>query len=465
MTASARPAYRRLYRRLRDEILSGRLAAGARLEPSRQLAARLGLARGTIEVAYQMLAAEGYVSGRGAAGTFVNTVTPVAVRGAARTPERGAGPARVPGAPPMTADEASPLLFRLGLPALDAFPHKLWASALARAARRSAPSSFAYPDAFGLWALRDEIARYLRISRGIACTPDAIAVTAGFQGALDLIGRVLVAPGDPVWIENPGYPFTCGSLAAARARLVSVALDASGLRVDRGIAKAARARLAVVTPTHQFPLGYTMPVARRLELLDWAARAGAWIVEDDYDSEFHYRGLPPPALKSLDAAGRVIYVGTFSKVMNPGLRVGYALIPPRLSDRFRRAAGIARSSPSYLVQDAIAAFMAAGHFVRHLARMRRLYAERRQAFAAALTASAGGRFAIDASPGGMHLVGRLPARRSDRAAVAALRRHGLAAIALSDCGRGAGQGLLLGFTNVAVHQAAVSAERLVAALG
>jgi len=360
MTAATRPAYRRLYRRLRDEILSGRLAAGERLESSRQLAARLGLARGTIEVAYQMLAAEGYVSGRGAAGTFVNPVTAVVRRSAARASGRVTGRTRGSGAPPMAAGEASPLLFRLGLPALDAFPHKLWATTLARAARRSAPSSLAYPDAFGLWALRDEIARYLRVARGIACMPDAIAVTAGFQGALDLIGKVAVAPSDQVWVENPGYPFTRDSLAASRAHLVNVALDDGGLRVDRGIAKAARARLAVVTPTHQFPLGHTMPVARRLELLDWADRAGAWIVEDDYDSEFHYRGLPPPALKSLDAAGRVIYVGTFSKVMNPGLRIGYALFPPRLVDRFRRAARTARSSPSYLVQDALAAFMTAG---------------------------------------------------------------------------------------------------------
>ena len=249
----------------------------------------------------------------------------------------------------------------------------------ARRTRASGLTRWRYPDPSGLLPLREAIAAYLGVSRGILCTPDQVLVTAGFQGALALVARVLLRTGDPVWVEDPGYHLARQALEAAGATLVPVRVDRDGMRVAAGVVAAPRARLAVVTPTHQSPLGVALSLPRRLALLAWAAEAGAWVLEDDYDSEFRYTGHPLPALKSLDRGGRVLYAGSFSKVLFPALRLGYLVVPDELAEAFARASRLWSLGLPSLEQRVVAAFMAEGHFARHLRRMRSLYAARRQA--------------------------------------------------------------------------------------
>jgi GntR family transcriptional regulator / MocR family aminotransferase len=451
--------YRQIYQRIRGGILSGELRAGSRLPSARGLASQLAVARGTVETAYQILAAEGYIVGRGATGTFVDHVIPSPPAAARRLHRqktdtedgrRSAGPA-----------DAS-LLFRLGLPALDAFPRKLWSRLTAQRARAFAPGDLAYQDPAGQIALRRTIAFYLRVARGVACAPEQIFITTGYQGALALIGQTLLQAGDAVWVEDPGYHFGRQALELTGARLVAIPVDGSGLDVARGCATAAQARLAVVTPCHQFPLGATLPISRRLALLDWAAAADAWIVEDDYDSEFRYRGRPLPALKSIDARQRVLYAGTFSKVLFPALRVGYLVVPEALTASFRAACAAVQPAPSALAQSVVAAFIEDGHFARHIRRMRQLYAERRAALTAALQTICGDAMAIEAPAGGMHLIARLPPGADDLAVVARARRRDLWPVPLSPCAvkRPIGPGLLLGFTNVPTEVATKAARAL-----
>jgi len=454
--------YRQIYERIRGGILSGELCAGSRLPSARSLASQLAVARGTVETAYQVLAAEGYIVGRGAAGTFVEQalVTPPA---AARPPggTKGAGLQ-----PQGRHRRGASLLFRLGLPALDAFPRKLWSRLTAQRARALAPGDLAYQDPAGQAALRRTMAFYLRVARGVACAPEQIFITTGYQGALALIGQTLLRPGDAVWVEDPGYHFGRQALELAGARLIAIPVDGNGLDVARGRAKAARARFAVVTPCHQFPLGATLPVSRRLALLDWAAAADAWIVEDDYDSEFRYRGRPLPALKSIDSRQRVLYVGTFSKVLFPALRVGYLVVPETLAAKFRAACTAVQPAPSALAQSVVAAFIEDGHFARHVRRMRQLYGERRAALAAALQTACGDMMTIEAPSGGMHLIGRLPSGSDDVALVAQAQLRDLWPVPLSTCAvkRPTGPGLLLGFTNVPTEHAAQAARALRGAL-
>ncbi|MBD0272196.1 MAG: PLP-dependent aminotransferase family protein, partial [Acetobacteraceae bacterium] len=382
----AGPVYRQIYERVRASILEGQLPPGTRLPSWAGLAGELGVSRGTVKAAYDWLAGEGYVVGRGPAGTVVNPEL------RAPRPRAGADPAGTDGGggsgpevdPPGMLWDAPIRPFQPGLPALDAFPRKPWSRLVARHAARLAPSEMGYPDPAGEPALRAAVAGYLRVARGVACSPEQVFVTAGFAGALDLITRALLRPGDRVWLEDPGFPRTRQALALAGAEVVPVPVDAEGLDVDQGVARAAGARFAVVTPSHQAPLGMKLSLARRLALLRWAAEAGAWVVEDDYYGEFRFAGPPLPALKGLDAAGRVVYAGTFSKVLLPALRLGYAVVPARTAARFARVASHLTPSQAPPVQKAVAAFMADGHLGRHIRRMRGLYAERRRALVEAL---------------------------------------------------------------------------------
>ncbi|MGE0746431.1 MAG: PLP-dependent aminotransferase family protein [Rhodospirillales bacterium] len=457
---AARPAYRQIYERIRDAILDGDLAPGARLPSTRSLASQLSVARGTVDTAYAMLAGDGYVVGRGPAGTVVApTLDPGSLDRV-----RAAAPASAPDAPVRGATRAG--TFQMGLPALDLFPRKLWARLAARHARVVGPEMLVYQDARGLPALRAEIATYLRVSRGVACTPGEVFVTAGFQGALGLIAGTLLQPGDAVWVEDPGYFLARRVLERAAARLVPVAVDGHGIDVAAGLARAPAARLVLVTPTHQFPLGATLPLARRIALLSWAASAGAYVVEDDYDSEYQYTTRPQLALKSLDDAGRVIYVGSFSKVLFPGLGLGYIVATGGLADRFAAAAETVPPVRTALHQSVVADFMREGHFSRHIRRMRRLYAERRAALADALAGALDGVARLHGHAGGMHLAVHLPNGSDDEAAVARCRALGLAPASLSACGVGADRprGLLIGFANVPVEHAAREAALLRRAL-
>jgi len=460
--ASAIPFYRQIYNRIAGAVLDGRLAPGARLPSARSLAAQLSIARGTVETAYQVLAGEGYIVARGAAGTLV---APALDRKLLKSRAVRSTRAEIP--PPAAAVPLrAPTLFRMGLPALDAFPHKVWSRLFARQARSMSVVDLAYQSPAGHESLRIEVARYLAVARGVTCAPEQVFITGGFQGALGLIMRCLLQPGDTAWVEDPGYDNARNALRLAGARLVGVPVDGDGIDVARAVAKAPPARLVVVTPTHQSPLTVTLSLPRRMALLAWAAATQAWIVEDDYDSEYRYLGKPLPALKSLDRHDRVLFVGSFSKVLSPGLRVGYLVVPPGLVDRFAAIADLMQPPPAALIQATIAAFLEQGYFGRHIRRMRQLYAERRAALVAALHDEVRPTLGIELQPGGMHLVARLPRGTDDIGLVAELSKQGIGPSALSAWGVEGpyAPGLLISFTNVDVKKAPQAARRLAAAL-
>jgi GntR family transcriptional regulator/MocR family aminotransferase len=449
------PLYRQIYEHIRTAIRTGQLRPGDRLPSTRGLAERFGTARGTIDAAYAILTGEGYLIGRGPAGTVVSAeLDSRTIAGAASKPRL-----RSPG--PRPAAEA-PRPFQMGLPALDAFPRKVWSRLVARHARGFAAADMAYPDPAGYAPLREAIAGYLAASRGVRCTAGQILITSGYQDALNLVASALLQRGDKVWLEDPNYPPTGEALKAADATLVPIPVDAEGLRVFDGVARARRATLAVVTPSHQSPLGVALSLPRRLALLSWASVSGAWIIEDDYDSEFRYIGRPLPALKSLDRDERVLYVGTFSKVLYPSLRLGYLVAPESQVARFARFNRLRHLGHATLEQRVVADFMTAGYFARHLKRMRALYASRRLALSESLLAVFGDWIAVDLKPGGMHLIARFGDGVSDVNLAQLAQAGGLSVEALSRraATHRCGQGLLLGFTNIAEQDALDICQRL-----
>lgn len=448
--AATEPFYRQIYDRFRSAIASGLLKPGDRIPSARALTKELGLARGTIETAYSLLAAEGYIQARGQAGTIV---TPGLM------PHIPKVDAVVRADPTVVASSFRPdsiLPFQMGLPALDAFPRKIWARLGARCIRATQPSDMVHPSAFGLHGLRAAIAAYLQVSRGIDCSPQQVFVTSGYRHTLELIAHALLKPGDRVWHENPGYPPTRELLDLMRMCCVPVPVDADGIIVSEGLKLAPRARAAVVTPGHQSPLCVSLSLPRRLALLDWAARNQAWIIEDDYDGEYRYVSRPLPALKSLDRDGRVLYAGTFSKVLLPALRLAYLVVPPEQVQRFEDVSRTFVGGSPQLTQAIVTAFITEGHFARHIQRMRKLYAERREATAAGLESVLHKYMRIDPQPGGMHLILRLRGGRSDRRLVARMRDEGLYGEALTDwmVGSRGPSALLLNFTNIGTQRAA-----------
>lgn len=454
---AAEPFYRQIYNRFRSAIDSGALKPGERLPSTRALTKELGLARGTIDVAYSLLAAEGYIQARGQAGTIVTPgLKPQAPL--VSTPRRTSGSIA-----PASFRPESILPFQMGLPALDAFPRKIWARLGARCVRAIQPSDMTHPSVYGLSSLRREIATYLHVSRGIDCSPSQVFVTSGYRHTIEMIVHALLKGGDRVWLEDPGYPPTRDLLAHMQIFPVSVPVDEEGVVVSAGIKTAPRARAAVVTPAHQSPLSVSLSLPRRLALLDWASRNAAWIVEDDYDGEYRYVSRPLPALKSLDRDGRVLYAGTFSKVLFPGIRLAYLVVPETQVERFEQVAQIFTGGSPALTQAITTAFITEGHFARHIQRMRKLYAERREATIAGLGNVLGKHVRIDAQPGGMHLILRLQGRRSDRRLAARMSEDGLYAEALSEwmTERDGASALLLGFTNIATpHTAEALAKRI-----
>lgn len=379
---------RQLAGRIRELILQGELAAGERLPSSRTLASEQKISRSTAIGVYQQLEAEGLVVSKVGAGAYVSEAVKVirsAPRGNGRPHDAST---REPARLAKLAKSASPRYFaRLphptnsrafvtGTPDLDAFPAALWARLTARHWRENRSEMLGYPDAGGLMRLRQAISRHLRANRGVACEPEEIFICSGAQDAFNRIGNTLLDPGDTVWFENPGAIGARNSLISNGAKLVPVPLDAEGLSVEAGRREAPDVRLVFVTPSHQHPLGMTMSVARRFELLRVAEQAGAWIVEDDYDGEFYYSGRSPPTLRSVDTTGRVIYVGTFSKSLFPALRLGFLVAPPSLVDVFGRLAGATSQGAPTNQQAVVASFIEEGHFAAHIRRMRRLYEER-----------------------------------------------------------------------------------------
>jgi len=454
------PLHRQIYDYFRTAITAGQLRGGDRLPSARTLAHQLAVARGTVDAAYGMLAGEGYVISRRPSGTIVSPGLPGMARAAA---------ARKPRPRPAATDGpiGAPKPFQLGLPAVDAFPRKLWSRLLARQGRELSAADMGYPEHAGYRPLREAIAAYLAVARGILCDARQVVITPGYQGALDAISRVLLRREDRVWFEDPCYHLARAALERAGITLVPIRVDSDGLRVNDGVAHARDARLAIVTPSHQAPLGVALSLPRRLALLAWASEVGAYVVEDDYDGEFRYTGRPLPALKSLDRADRVLYAGSFSKVLFPGLRLGYLVLPEELVETFSGAILSRSAGASTFEQRVVATFMREGYFARHLKRMRSLYAARRQALADALSVVFGDRLAVDLEPGGMHLVARLSGDVRDTDLARKAQAAGFAVDVLSSRAIKYQRegGLLLGFTNIPEAEAITMCRRLERVIG
>jgi GntR family transcriptional regulator / MocR family aminotransferase len=477
---SATPLYRQLYEGFRDAILQRRLRPGQRIPSTRSLADELHVSRLPVLDAYEQLVAEGYFHSRTGSGTFVassicvTTRTPArAMRGLPRTPIRGRRSVSrdtdflVSGPPdPWLRGWGA---FRLSEPAVDRFPHHVWARLVGRHGRaaRDHPDRMKYGDPMGHRPLREAVAAYLRTARAVRCEADQVMVVSGSQQALSLTARVLVDPGSPVWVEEPGYGGARDVLRLRGARLVPIPVDDEGLEVSSGIATCPQASAAYVTPSHQYPLGMVMSASRRLQLLDWARQNGGWIIEDDYDSEYRYASPPIASLQGLDGDSRVLYVGTYSKVLFPALRLGYVVIPADLVARFVAVRDAMDIFPPTFAQAVLADFIAEGHFARHLRRTRALYRERRGALVDALRAQLGGRLKVLGDEAGMHLVAGLPGAPDDREVSVRAARGGLWVMPLSSCyvGRAARRGFVLGFGATSVPEIVAGVSRLRTALG
>jgi len=469
---SEKPLHRQIYDAFRAMILERRLQPGQQIPSSRALADELGISRIPVLGAYAQLLAEGYIESRSGAGTFVTNSLSDQFLGARPT----AAAASVVDDPASDAiSRVSKLLpvertpwfpssgaFSVGQIAYDHFPFRVWSDLVTHHARRVRASSMSYADPMGSEEFREVIAAYLRTARAVRCEASQIMVVNGSQHALDLSARVLLDSETPVWIEEPGYELLRHCLTLSGCRLVPVPVDSEGLDVAAGIQLCRNARAAFVTPSHQYPLGATMSAARRLQLLDWAHSSNAWIVEDDYDSEYRYESMPVASMQGLDPGSRVIYIGTFSKVLFPSLRLGYIVIPPALVSRFvavRRANDL---FPSHLYQAALTDFMSAGHFTRHIRKTRQLYAERRTALAQALSSEFGSAIEILGAEAGMHLVVTLPPGLSDRKIAARAAQEGLWLWPLSSAYVGANvrQGFILGFGGTKADDMLAQVRRL-----
>ena len=470
--AAAKPLYRQLCDAYREAIVERRLRSGQRLPSTRTLAADLRISRIPVLTAFEQLIAEGYFESRRGSGTFVAGTppddTPSLKRLSARRTVKGAG-RRVVARQPATLLRSTPEpwlggfgAFRLSEPAVDHFPLAIWSRLVARHSRTTTRDAMMYGSPMGSLPFRQAVAAYLRTARAVRCEAEQIMVVSGSQQALEITARILVDPGDRVWVEEPGYGGARDALALAGARLVPVPVDASGLDVSAGIERCPRARAAYVTPSHQYPLGVTMTAARRMQLLEWGQASGAWLIEDDYDSEYRYESQPIAALQGLDRDARVIYIGTFSKVLFPALRVGYLVIPHDLVGRFAAVRDALDICPPALNPAVLADFITEGHFARHLRRTRALYAERRAALVVALRRELSPLLNVVGAEAGFHLTAILAARSGDRAVSERASRDGLWAMPLSACylGPPAHQGLVLGYGGTSAAQIPSAVRRL-----
>lgn len=479
------PLYRQLYERLRDSILSGQLEAGTRLLSTRALASSLGISRTTTALAYELLLLEGYIQSRVGDGTRVARLQPEQEFQGNRNAQGLDAGATVEKPPALYARRSQVLidmaypeefygeqarrgmcLLLAGQPDVTCFPYETWARLVARHARHSLQAVSFYQYVQGYLPLRQAIAAHIGMTRGVHCSPEQIILTTGAQGALDLVARVLLDPGDSAWVESPGYSGARGALLAAGAQLVAVPVDEEGLDVKIGRQLCPKVRLAIVTPSHQFPTGVTMSLNRRLALLEWSREAHAWIVEDDYDSEYRFSGRPLEALHSLDRAGRVLYIGTFSKVLFPSLRLGYLVAPAELLPGLIATYRLLAVHLPLLEQLALTDFLVEGYFVRHLRKMRQLYKERRDALVEALARELGERVDITVPEGGMHLAVWLPSGVSAQAVAQRAAASGLHLLPISDFSLRPLQrdGLVLGFANSSPQDLRDGAHTLALAL-
>jgi GntR family transcriptional regulator/MocR family aminotransferase len=464
-----------IYASIRQAILDGVVVPGTRLPSSRALAGDLGVSRTTTLLAVQQLQAEGYLTARRGSGTSVAAELPDDL--VQRRGPRPAAKAKHPAlsrrgmtvvASPQGAQrlDGPPRAFRLGTPAVDRFPVALWSRLVSRRLRSVTAAQLDYGDPAGLRPLREAIADHVQVARGTRCDAEQVLIVAGAQQGFELICRLLLDPGDRVWMEEPGYPGARSALRAAGARIVPVRVDAEGLDVAAGERRAADARLVYVTPSHQYPLGVPMSLSRRLALLTWARTARAWVIEDDYDSEFRHGARPIPCLHGLDVDGRVIYVGSFSKTLFPALRLGFVIVPPDLQEGLVAARAAADQHPPTLDQTVLADFIGEGHFARHLRRMRLVYRERLEALVAAAERYCGGALRVRPVRTGLHALAELAGVEAARVSrEAAARGVEATPAAVYYTGRGpALNALVLGFGAVRPEASGRAMERLASAI-
>ncbi|NML73618.1 PLP-dependent aminotransferase family protein [Rhizobium sp. S-51] len=439
-----------LYRELRRLIEAGSMPPGSKLPTTRDLAARFGLSRGAAVAAYEMLIADGFAEARVGAGTYVANEVPVLAE---------------PVTPVLrnTAEEAGPLPGALGCSAADERTIQVFRSLLNRHLMQPSSRHFHYNEPAGDRELREEVAAYLRAARGVNCSADQVVMTSGTQQALDLVIRSVLKPGDPVWIEDPCYPMARFAFSAAGMRLVGVTVDEEGIDPEKGIAREPRARAVYVSPSHQFPLGVTLSMRRRLALIEWAKRNDAFIIEDDYDSEYRFAGPPLSSMQGIDAEGRVIYVGTFSKVLMPGLRIGYLVLPWSLRDTVLDVRRRTDRFPSTLAEGALAEFLREGHFAAHVKRARRRVKRARDLLVEALDGSG---LEVTTPEQGLHLVAGLPADMVDTDVATEAARAGFGVRALSPMYVDVPprRGLVIGFSGFPAEELARAAGRWVKTL-
>ena len=466
----ATPLHRQIYNGFRSAILEGRLRPGQRIPSTRVLAAEIRVSRFPVLNAYAQLLAESYLESRVGAGTVVSSSLPEQLTssrptGTKTTPIKH-GPRAVAARTTLPPEETFPWIvpwgpFRVGQVAFDQFPHQVWSRLIARRSRSMNSHSAHYGAVMGSEILRGAIANYLKTARSVRCTPEQVLIVNGSQQALEITARVLLDPGARVWIEDPCYRFAQDVFKLNGCELVPVSVDEEGLDVAAGITKCRNARAAFVSPSHQFPLGVTMSASRRLDLLDWAEGRRSWILEDDYDSEYRYEGMPITSLQGLDRNSRVVYIGTFSKVLFPSLRLGYVVLPADLVERFLAVRFAIDISPPTFYQKVVADFIREGHFSRHIRRMRSIYGQRRSALLRCIRQELGTTAEVAGGETGLHLSVILNGI-SDREVAARAARQNLSLMPLSPfyARKAAPQGFVLGFGSTSVQQMPAAVHKL-----
>ena len=477
--ADPTPLHKQIYNGYRAAILRGDLRPGEQISSSRDFASILKISRFPVLNAYAQLLAEGYLEARMGSGTFVSETLPERlmstepVAGYSRPSPSGRRPvARRCKLYPAFPDSRRTTLwgaFGVHQPAFDQFPFAIWSNLVARHSRNPQINAIHQVDPCGSQRFRVAMSDYLRTARGVKCSPEQILIVSGSQQALDLSARVLLDPGSSVWVEEPGYSLQKIILTAAQCKLISIPVDGEGMNITAAIKRSPKARAAFVTPSHQYPLGSAMSASRRIQLLNWAQDSGAWIIEDDYDSEFRYDSLPITSLHGLDVNARVIYVGTFSKVLFPSLRLGYIVVPEDLIDRFKAVRYAMDIFPPYLHQEVLADFILEGHFTRHIRKMRKIYKEKRTLLAESIAAELPEKhgFHVHGVEAGMHMTLTLPEGKCDVEIAERAKAARLSLRPLSPCylGRKPRQGFILGFGSVATADILSSVLQLKFLLG
>lgn len=477
------PIYEQIYEDLRNAIIEGKLSPGTKLPSTRVLTSVLGVSRTTVTNAFSQMKSEGYFDSRVGSGTYVSKNLPprhTQLRRPIVDPEPSAEPVEPTEAPPQLSNQGEfvmegppsmvdhptkQMAFNPGMPAYDSFPIDTWSKLASKRWRYLQRDELVYGHPAGYPPLREALAEYLHEVRGVRCKPEQVLITAGTQHAFTLVSRVLIDDEDDVYVEDPGYPLMRRAFRVAGARVHSVPVDDEGVNVST-VSGHKTPHLIGVTPSHQYPLGTTMSLPRRLELLEWSVRQDLWILEDDYDSGFRYSGRPITALQGLDRNGRVLYAGTFSKVLFPALRLGYLVIPPNLVDPFTRMRDLVDRSPPRVVQMILLDFLEEGHLKQHIRKMRTLYMTRQRILVNAIEEELGGLIDIQANDAGLHVVGWLPSGIDDQALCQHLLDHDVLALPLSahsenELDRGA---LILGFGGVSEKQIKAGVRRMALAL-